>query len=55
MIRRMLTHTAAATLVIAVAAFAFQAFSDGGSDGGGMTRTAWTLAAAIAGGDHDVD
>ncbi|WP_353860086.1 hypothetical protein [Azospirillum formosense] len=51
MIRRMLTHTAAATLVIAVAAFAFQALSDGG----GMTRTAWTLAAAIAGGDHDVD
>ncbi|CAO3380027.1 hypothetical protein FBZ82_11267 [Azospirillum brasilense] len=52
MIRRMLTHTAAATLVIAVAAFAFQSMASGG---GGMTRTAWTLAAAIAGGDHDVD
>ena len=52
MIRRMLTHTAAATLVIAVAAFAFHPLAPGG---GGMTRTAWTLAAAIAGGDHDVD
>ncbi|WP_167525483.1 hypothetical protein [Roseomonas genomospecies 6] len=51
MIRRMLTHTAAATLVIAVAAFAFQAFFDGG----GMTRTAWTLTAAVTGGDHDAD
>ena len=49
MIRRMLTHTAAATLAIAVAAFAFQAFAGGG----GITRTAWTLTAAIAGGDHD--
>lgn len=55
MIRRMLTHTAAATLVIAVAAFAFQAFFDGGADGGGMTRTAWTLTAAVTGGDHDAD
>ncbi|WP_170295937.1 hypothetical protein [Azospirillum brasilense] len=51
MIRRMLTHTAAATLVIVVAAFAFQALSDGG----GMTRTAWTLAAAIGGNDHGID
>lgn len=55
MIRRMLTHTAAATLVIAVAAFAFQAFSDGGANGGGMTRAAWALTAAIAGGGHDAD
>ncbi|GAA4249580.1 hypothetical protein [Azospirillum formosense] len=51
MIRRMLTHTAAATLVIAAAAFAFQALSEGG----GMTRTAWTLGAAIAGGGHGID
>lgn len=55
MIRRMLTHTAAATLVIAVAAFAFQAYSDGGANGGGLTRTAWTLTTAVAGGDHDAD
>ena len=51
MIRRMLTHTAAATLVIVVAAFAFQAFSDGN----GVTRAAWTLAAAIGGNDHGID
>ena len=55
MFRRMLTHTAAATLVIAVAAFAFQAFADGGANGGGFTRTAWALTAAVAGGEHGAD
>ncbi|MDQ2101348.1 hypothetical protein [Azospirillum isscasi] len=51
MIRRMLTHTAAATLVIAVAAFTFQALAGGD----GIARTAWTLTAAVAGGDHGID
>ncbi|UKJ74919.1 hypothetical protein [Azospirillum brasilense] len=51
MIRRMLTHTAATTLVVAVAAFAFQAFAGGE----GVARTAGSLAAAVAGDDHDAD
>lgn len=51
MIRRMMTHAAAAALLVALAAFAFQALAMGQ----GAAGTAGALASVLSGGGHDDD